>query len=281
MPVLVIGATSQIGHFLLPRLVAGGHRVLALSRQPRPAVAGVQWLQGSLPGPLPDLPPLGAVASFAPLDVLADWLSGQQSAPARRIVATSSMSVLTKRDSEVPAERELIARLAAGEAGLARECRRLGIAWTVLRPTLIYGAGLDRSLTPIARRAARTRLFPLPAGRGQRQPVHADDLAQAVVACLGSDAAAGRILAIGGGERLPSAEMFARVRDSLPFATLPLPLGRPLLALLARLVPGARGPVSRLDADLIADNTEAATLLGIAPRPFHVDATMWRLDREG
>ncbi|TWH15928.1 SDR family oxidoreductase, partial [Pseudoxanthomonas taiwanensis] len=242
MPVLVIGATSQIGHFLLPRLAAGGDGVLALSRHPRPARAGVQWLQGQLPGPMPELPPLRAVASFAPLDTLAQWLSGLQSAPAPRVVATSSMSVLTKRDSAVPAERELIGRLAAGEAELERQCRRLGMAWTVLRPTLIYGAGLDRSLTPIARRAARTRLFPLPAGRGLRQPVHADDLATAVLACIDTGAADGRILALGGGERLPAAEMFARVR------------------LLAALLPGARGPVSRLDRDLVADNAEASAL---------------------
>ncbi|WP_019398428.1 SDR family oxidoreductase [Pseudoxanthomonas sp. GW2] len=281
MPVLVIGATSQIGHFLLPRLAAGGDGVLALSRHPRPARAGVQWLQGQLPGPMPELPPLRAVASFAPLDTLAQWLSGLQSAPAPRVVATSSMSVLTKRDSAVPAERELIGRLAAGEAELERQCRRLGMAWTVLRPTLIYGAGLARSLPPIARRAARTRLFPLPAGRGLRQPVHADDLATAVLACIDTGAADGRILALGGGERLPAAEMFARVRASLPFATMPLPLGRPLLRLLAALLPGARGPVSRLDRDLVADNAEASALLGVAPRPFRVDASMWRMDAEG
>src|SRR5690606_41468229 len=88
-------------------------------------------------------------------------------------------------------------------------------------------------------------------------------------------------LALGGGERLPAAEMFARVRASLPFATVPLPLGRPLLRLLAALLPGARGPVSRLDRDLVADNAEASALLGVAPRPFRVDAAMWRMDAGG
>lgn len=283
MPVLVIGATSQIGHFMLPRLVAAGQEVLALSRQVQAQrqVAGVRWLQGQLPGPMPELPPLRAVASFAPLDTLAQWLSGLQSAPAPRVVATSSMSVLTKRDSAVPAERELIGRLAAGEAELERQCRRLGMAWTVLRPTLIYGAGLDRSLTPIARRAARTRLFPLPAGRGLRQPVHADDIAQAVMACLQSDVAVGRTLCMGGGERLPAAEMFARVRESLPFATVPVHLGRPLMRLVAALLPATRGPVSRLDADLIVDNSEFTGVLGITPRPFRVDASMWGMGGEG
>ncbi|ADV26396.1 NAD-dependent epimerase/dehydratase [Pseudoxanthomonas suwonensis 11-1] len=283
MPVLVIGATSQIGHFMLPRLVAAGQEVLALSRQAqaRRQVAGVRWLQGQLPDAVPGLPPLDAVVSFGPLDGLGQWLSGLQAAPAPRVVATSSMSLASKRDSQVPAERELLARLANGEAGIAAQCQRLGMSWTLLRPSLIYGAGLDQSLTPIARRAARTRLFPLPAGRGLRQPVHADDIAQAVMACLQSDVAVGRTLCMGGGERLPAAEMFARVRDSLPFATVPVHLGRPLMRLVAALLPATRGPVSRLDADLVVDNSEFTEALGITPRPFRVDASMWGLGGEG
>lgn len=276
MPVFVFGATSQIGHFLLSRIVASGDRVIACSRQRRSNDAGVCWLQGSLPDTVPTLPPLRAVVSFGPLDALASWLSGLEQAPAQRLVATSSMSVLSKRDSQVLAERELIGRLAESEQALSRECQRLGIAWTVLRPTLIYGAGRDRSLSPIARRAARWRLFPLPRGRGLRQPVHADDLAAGVLACLDSDAAAGRVLAFGGGERLPAAEMFSRVRDSLPVRTLALPLGRPLLALMAALLPRARGPISRLDMDLVADNTEVLQLLGVQPRAFAPEASMWR-----
>jgi hypothetical protein len=56
------------------------------------------------------------------------------------------------------------------------------MGWTILRPTLIYGAGIDRSITPIVQRALRLRLFPIPLAGGLRQPVHADDIARAVVA---------------------------------------------------------------------------------------------------
>ncbi|EIM00512.1 NAD-dependent epimerase/dehydratase, partial [Rhodanobacter denitrificans] len=200
MTVLVFGGSSQIGHFLLPRLLASGEAVLALSRQPRPAQAGVTWLQGTLPDRMPRLPALSAIISFGPLQGLADWLAQATLADAPRVVATSSMSAESKRDSGVPAERALARRLRDGEAALAAACERHGCAWTVLRPTLVYGAGLDKSLTPIARRAMRLRLFPLPSGRGLRQPVHADDIAQAVLAALECPAAAGRILPIGGGE---------------------------------------------------------------------------------
>lgn len=279
MTVLVFGGSSQIGHFLLPRLLASGEPVLALSRQPRPAQAGVEWLQGTLPDRVPALPPLSAIISFGPLQGLADWLAQATLADAPRVIATSSMSAETKRDSSVPAERNLARQLRDGEAALAAACERHGCAWTVLRPTLVYGAGLDKSLTPIARRAMRLRLFPLPAGRGLRQPVHADDIAQAVLAALECPAAAGRIVPIGGGERLRAGEMFARVRRSLPGATLPLPLPAWLLRLGQRALPPLRGPLSRLDSDLVADNGELERLLGVRPRPFRLEAAMWRPPR--
>jgi len=277
MTVLVFGASSQIGHFLLPRLRAAGHPVLALSRQPRPAVDGVSWLQGRLPDrvPLP-LPPLAAVVGLGPLQGFADWLARTDLPGAPRIIATSSMSAETKRESDVPAERAISRLLRDGEVALAAASERQGCAWTVLRPTLVYGAGLDKSLTPIARRAMRLRVFPLPAGRGLRQPVHADDIAQAVVAALDRPAAAGRILPIGGGERLPAGEMFARVRRSLPCTTVPLPVPGWLLRQARRIRPALRGPLARLDSDLIADNGELTRLLGIEPRAFEPLASMWQ-----
>ncbi|OOG59907.1 NAD-dependent epimerase/dehydratase family protein [Rhodanobacter sp. C03] len=275
MTVLVLGGSSQIGHFLLPRLRASGEQVLALSRQPRPAQTGVEWLQGALSDSVPALPPLSAIISFGPLEALAAWLSQVPLNNAPRVIATSSMSAETKRDSGVPAERDISRLLRESEAALATACARHGCAWTVLRPTLIYGAGLDKSLTPIARRAMRLRLFPLPAGNGLRQPVHADDIAQAVLAALECPAAAGRILPIGGGERLPVAEMFARVRGSLPRSTMPLPLPAWLLRLGQQVLPPLRGPLNRLSADLVADNDELRRLLGINPRPFRPEPSMW------
>jgi nucleoside-diphosphate-sugar epimerase len=274
MTVLVFGGSSQIGHFLLPRLLASGEPILAL-RQPRPLQSGVQWLQGTLPDAVPALPALSAIISFGPLQALADWLAQARLNDAPRVVATSSMSAETKRDSTVPAEREISRQLRDGEIALAAACARHGCAWTVLRPTLVYGAGLDRSLTPIARRAMRLRLFPLPSGQGLRQPVHADDIAQAVLAALDCPAASGRILPIGGGERLPSGQMFARVRRSLPRATVPLPLPAWLLRMGRQLLPPLRGPLSRLDSDLVADNGELRRLLGVHPRPFQPEPSMW------
>jgi len=275
MTVLVFGGSSQIGHYLLPLLAARDEPVVALSRAPRPAAHGVTWLAGQLPGEVPAVDGVSAIFSFGPLRPFADWLASAKLPLAPRVIATSSMSAETKRDSEVPAERLISQMLRDGENALAAACAQQGSDWTVLRPTLIYGAGLDKSLTPIARRAMRTHVFPLPAGRGMRQPVHAQDLALAALAALDTPAAGMKILPIGGGERLTAGEMFARVRRSLPVDTLPLPIPAWALRLARRGVGKLRGPLSRLEADLIADNTEVVRLLGVNPRPFRPDRDCW------
>ena len=276
--VLVCGASSQIGFFLLPELERAGVPVLALSRKPQVAAAGVTWVQGALPQPPIAANAADSVCCFAPLDALAAWIDVGAAANLERVVATSSMSAESKQASPVAAEREVSRRLHEGEAAVARACERRGIAWTILRPTLIYGAGRDRSLTPLARRAMRWRVFGLPAGSGLRQPVHAADIAQAVVHAL-DGGAAGRVIPIGGGERLPASEMFARVHASLPVHTVPLRGPAPLIRLGARWVPPMRGALMRLQQDLIADNGELERLLGVHPRPFRPGPECWEPSR--
>lgn len=257
-------------------LNAEGHRVVALSRDPRKLEeGGVDWHRVDLAKGWPQLGLFDVCISFGPMQALADALSELPTAPFQRLVATSSMSVESKRDSSIAEDRELSASLRAAEEALVLQCERLGIGWTVLRPTMIYGLGLDQNLSPIARRALRTRLFPYPKGQGLRQPVHAEDVALAAWRAVSSAVASGQILEIGGGERLQIDDMFRRVRRAMPARTLPVPIPRAILRLTAWLNPGLRGALSRVDRDLIADNTALASLLDVRPRGFSPDVTQW------
>lgn len=270
----VIGGSGAVGRFLLPRLTAANRAVVALSRYERPAIDGVVWQRGGLDAFFA-APAVDAIVCVGPLDHFVDWLASPAAPAPRRIVALSSMSADSKRESLDVAERALAARLVDAEQRLMDYAARRGIAAIVLRPTLIYGAGVDRSLTPIVQFARRTRLFPLiPGAGGLRQPVHADDVAAACVAAL-SDTAAGRVLPLGGGERLSFARMLVRVREGLGLRTVPVPLAINLLRGVSRVTGRGGGMLQRLTHDLVADNTLAGELLGVAPRAFRPGPDCW------
>jgi nucleoside-diphosphate-sugar epimerase len=285
MPVsLVFGGSGAIGRFLVPRLLAGGHEVIALSRQPRTSTkAGLRWIVGDLPTRVPPLPAVDVVLSVGPLDAFAQWFAASGAMQTRRIVAIGSLSAKTKKASADPLERDLAERLVRAEHALSETADARGCAVTVLRPTLIYGTGLDRSLTPIVAFARRWHVFPCVTGaRGLRQPVHADDLAAACVAMAAAPSLPRRIYEVGGAERIAFSEMHRRVRDSLPFATILLPV--PFVAAragagLARHLPAFRAAspsaLRRMNEDLVADHAEAVADFDWSPRDFRPDARDW------
>lgn len=275
---IVFGASGAVGGFLLPRLLAAGAVVHAISRQPsRPASEPrLHWLAGDLYATIAALPAQAdAIVSLGPLDAFADWFAAHPVAGVGRVLALSSMSAESKRASPDPAERALAARLQAAEARLTRAAEQRGTAWTIFRPTLIYGSGTDRSLAPIARFVRRWHVLPIPFGAsGLRQPVHAGDLADAVAAALGVRATYGKTYPLGGGERLPFDCMLLRLRTAAPGFVLPLRLPRSLIRAARRCgvgVPISPAGLRRLAEPLTADNADAARDFGYAPRRFIAD----------
>lgn len=284
---LIFGGSGQIGRPLLALLRSGGWRISAVSRQVHSDQPGLQWLRGDL-GALPALPArVEAIVSCGPLDAFGRWYATADVA-ARRVIAFGSTSVDTKRGSADAGERDLAARLREGEAAVFATAQARGAAATVLRPTLVYGAGRDASLSRIAHLAQRWGRFPLPRNAtGLRQPVHVDDLASAAYACLGSDTSHGQAYALPGGETLSYRDMVARVLASLrpppTLVELPSPLFN--LALLAAQASGratglGEAAVRRMRSDLVFDAGPARRDLGYAPRPFRPSAAMFetRLD---
>ena len=278
---LVFGGSGQIGRPLLGRLLRDGWRVTALSRQLQLERPGLARLRGDF-SVLPALPSqVDAIVSCGPLDAFAQWYAASR-LECDRVVAFGSTSVEVKRGSADPRERDVAQRLRAGEEGVFAAASRRTANATLLRPTLVYGAGRDATLTRIASLAKRWGRFPLPRNAiGRRQPVHVDDLAMAAFSALASVASHGQTYALPGGETLSYREMVRRVLAVLepPPALVELPSPLFNLALVVAKLGGGTGlgeaAVQRMRADLVFDDTPARRDLAYAPRAFQPTARMF------
>ncbi|HJR74066.1 MAG TPA: NAD-dependent epimerase/dehydratase family protein [Luteimonas sp.] len=279
---LVFGGSGQIGLPLLDLLHDDGWRVIAVSRDARSDQPGLQWLKGDL-SDTPGLPRhADAVFSCGPLDLFSQWYA-RTSLETPRVVAFGSTSVEVKRGSSDPAERETAARLREAERLLFDTAQARGAGASVLRPTLVYGAGRDMTLSRIAHTAQRFGRFALPRGAvGLRQPVHVDDLAAAAFAAVDVPITHGQAYALPGGETLTYREMVRRMlavlRPPPRLYELPSPLFNLLLA-AAHAAGHARGfgeaAVARMRSDLAFDAGPAQRDFGYAPRPFRPTAQMF------
>jgi len=282
--VCVTGASSQLGVFLLPRLRQAGFRVLALGRdaplRPLEVADGVTWMRTGLlaDGERRDQvlrqPPPEQLVSCGPLELalrLVLRYPGLQ-----RVVAFSSSSVLSKAASQDPEERRRMAAMAADEEALTAACAERGLPLLLLRPTLIYGCGMDRNVSLLAKLAGRFGVIPLagPAG-GLRQPVHADDLARLAVRALQSDPPLDAVSAASGGSTLSYREMALRIAALQPRRVRLLSVPERLMAALVRvlsLLPGTPSVnaemVRRQSQDLVFDDKALRLALDWTPRPF-------------
>jgi nucleoside-diphosphate-sugar epimerase len=275
-PVLVLGATSLIGRYLLPRLADSRTVTLAVSRRHRPECeGGVRWIQGDLSAPSTITLPYAETAfGLCPIWTVAPALPALKAAGVTRLVAFSSTSVSVKVASSDSSERQVAAQLAEAEAEVRRFCDANGVAWTILRPTMIYSEGLDGNVSRLARLAERFQVLPL-AGKGQglRQPVHAEDLAWGAAAAAASPLTAGKTYDLPGGETLTYRQMVERIffgLDRTPrILSAPLPLWRLGLRLVGTRLAGATAAMGeRMNQDLAFDGEPAARDFGWAPRMF-------------
>jgi uncharacterized protein YbjT (DUF2867 family) len=276
----VIGATSLVGRLLLLRLVDADCYVAAFTQR-HPAGEsgdGVEWRQ------LGDFPPSphrgeGVIPFWicvAPIWVLPEHFSLLEAYGVRRIIALSSTSRFAKLDSADSSERQLARRLEEAEKAMQGWAEDRGIEWVILRPTLIYGLGQDKNISEIARFIRRFGFFPLlGSAQGLRQPIHAEDVAEACAAALLKPEIADRDYNITGSETLPYREMvgrvFAAMDRSARFVSVPLWVFR-LVVAFARVFPRYRhwsfAMAERMNSDLVFDGTDAVSDFGFNPRGF-------------
>ncbi len=274
--VLLLGASSQIGVFVIPRLVRAGFRVTAVSRKGKPALypafSEVEWLNQT--DAQDAAKSCEYLVSAGPLELAQKFL---MSCPqVHKAIVFSSSSVETKQQSGNSAERRQIQDMLSLESELRSVSESRGVKLVIFRPTLIYGCGLDTNISRLANWIKRFGFMPVNGkAAGLRQPVHADDLATVALAAMLSEDDLPPVLNLSGGDTLSYSDMVSRIFFAVgkPVRLLRLPQWLfVLLANLANVIKPNGGinseMVKRQRHDLVFKDHQARERLNYNPRPF-------------
>ena len=277
--IAVTGALGFVASHLLPRLEALGATPLLVVRPGREAAAARAFPGRAIrTGSLGESGSLGAtftgadaLVHLAGMALTPGFLPAALAAGVRGGVFISSAGVHTK----------LVSASAVAKRRGERAVWEAPITGVVLRPSMIYGTPRDRNLVRLLLWTERWRWVPAPlGGRTPQQPVHVEDLVQAILASLWRitrGEPVRREYDLGGPEPITFAQMVRACGAALGVKAhiVPLPLAPAHAA--ARLAQRLRlrfpvrpEQVLRLAESKAVDITPARVDLGFAPRAFEV-----------
>lgn len=226
----VTGGTGFTGDFVVRGLLQAGHRVRCLVR-PSADVSRLPEAVERVGGALED--GAGLRRLLAGADALVnvsslgfgharDVIEACRASSVSRAVFFSTTSIFTRlptKSGQVRADAE-------------RRIQDSSLAWTIVRPTMIYGSERDRNMSRLIRFLARTPVVLLPGGgKALIQPVYVEDLARSVVSVLGMPSTAMRAYNLPGRESTP-------LRGLVEFLVASLGRRKPILSV--PLGPAAR-----------------------------------------
>ena len=273
---VILGARSLVGRHLVRRLAVEGFTGWCLTRRPGPfpyAVLPEFYWRTMREGERMRAPATATVFSLAPLSALPAVIS--RISGGRTLIALSSSGAALKAKSSDPEERRTADAQRRAEDEIRRLCQDRKLVWTLFRPALIYDPGRDRNVSVIADFIRRFGAFPVVwPGLGYRQPIHADDVANAMANALNAPRARETLFELPGGETLTYRDMVRAIFASLGRRPVLVYLPRGFARAAFRVWQAASGTsysaasLDRMNASHILDPAPVREILGITCRPF-------------
>jgi nucleoside-diphosphate-sugar epimerase len=278
---LVTGANGFVGRALCDVLAASGHQVRRVVRAAPPglpdtvavgdingatdwgvALEGVQCvvhlaarthvLRETAADPL---------SEYRRVNVAGTLALAQQAARAgvRRLVFLSSVKVNGKAttkpfiegDAPHPEDAYGVSKWEAEQA-LARAAAGTGVEVFVLRPPLVYGAGVKGNFLRLMGFVARARPLPLASIANRRSLVYVGNLVDAIINVIDTHRATGRTYFVSDGEDVSTPDLVRAIARALGVEARLLPCPPAVLKLGAALV-GKHAEVARLTGSLQVD----------------------------
>lgn len=293
MRILITGANGFIGAHLAAALFGGGHEITACARKPDDARRqfplydwiGINFNKDTEPDVWhPRLEGVDAVVNCAGIlqgaarqsldavhrDGPAALFEACAEAGVKRVIQISALGI----------DADAGTHYADSKRAADEFLRTLNIDWVILRPSLVYTAGVYGGTATLRGLAGFPFAVPLAGGGYQEfQPIHMDDLAYAVARLIRPDAPARISLDAVGPEPMTLREIVLGIRQWLGFkGTRVLNVPMPLVRFAAKIgdITGwfsDRGTlrttaVRQLEHGNTADSTPFAEAIGFMPRRF-------------
>ena len=297
MTILVTGASGLVGGTLCQRLARDGVRVRGVMRSPVTTTAsGPHAVVGPIDGATDwhhALLTVKAVvhcaarvhvmkdastdpaAAFRTVNVDGTLNLARQAGAAgvRRFVFISSVKVngestplgmaFTETDSPSAQDAYGQSKLEA-ELGLHQIAADTGMEVVIIRPPLVYGAGVKANFAALMHAVQRGWPMPLGAVHNQRSLVALDNLVDFIVTCLTHPKAANQTFLVSDGQDLSTAELVRGLAQAAGVVARLIPV--PVWALQAGATLFGKGDVmQRLCGNLQVDISKARTLLSWVP----------------
>lgn len=301
--ILVSGASGFVGSWTVPALLDAGHRVVALVRAPSSGDLVLERLPagwrdrvepriGDVTRPATLPPVMGGVDAVVHLVAIPrDFSRGadlrlvntegtrsvveaMRARGVRRLIHLGAMGI-----AEDPALHYASSK-ARAEALVAAS----GLDWTILKPSLQFGAGdgFFNLLADLVRIAPG--LVPVPGTGGSRfQPIHVGDVARVAVRAIEDPTTIGSAIELGGPRYWTYREILVEVLAAMGKRRRIVPMPVPLISLVARSAEALRIPfpvasdqLRQLRLDNIGPLGLVEDRFGFAPRDMHGSLTYLR-----
>lgn len=169
-------------------------------------------------------------------------------------------NVFTETDAPSPQDPYGISKWEA-EQVLSRVSQETGLEVVIVRPPLVYGAGVKGNFAQMLKVLTKGIPLPLASIHNQRSLVYVGNLVDALIACATHPAAAGQAYLVSDGEDISTPDLLRQLGTAMghPARLFPCP---PVLLKLAGRLTGKSDQVERLLGSLQVDSGKIRRELG-------------------
>jgi len=177
--------------------------------------------------------------------------------------ATHSGNKFTEADTPSPQDPYGMSKCEA-EQVLHRVAEETGLEVVIVRPPLVYGAGVKGNFAQMLRVLAKGIPLPLASVRNLRSLIYVENLVDALIVCATHPDAAGKIYLVSDGEDISTPDLLRRLGTALGRPARLFPCPQALLKLAGQLT-GKSDQVERLLGSLRVDSGKICRELNWTP----------------